>query len=796
MKKLVIVLFLVTASMVYAPRVFAEMEVYYESYETGGVIETGYNTTPLLFTFQVPEPRLFGNGGNIWIGANLKQRNASCTGSWRFHVASTTEPTINFLSGGSLWYTDTFPITYREYNFYTATRPSTSKVPSVWLYPDRDYGVYADITCNGKNLSVTADELGLTAYGFISWGGNYIDDFNAGGAPTVPPEPVVPDPVIIVPGIMGSAYKNGELVIDPILHTYDDLIATLDENGYTPGVDLFTFPYEWRDSNVFSANLLDDKISEVKAVCNCGKVDLVAHSMGGLVARSYIQSTDYDADVDQLIFLGTPHKGAPTDYLTWEAGKNDTDVKSQIASIFFQAEALRNGYSTIFNYIHNRPILSVQELLPTFDYLKDKSTGILRTYPSNYPRNFFLESLNNNVSNLLNSGVRITNIIGNSGENKTINIIRVIPTDHQIFWQDGEPEGFGAIIGDNGLERGVGDNTVAQSGSVLNGVTGEEIMASHNRIPTVAESEVFGILTGKTASTTFDHNYGVDKKVLLLQLLSPVDVVITAPDGKKIGKNFSNGTEYNEIPGAFYSGYQTNDEYITILDPIDGKYKIETQGTGNGGEYAVLTSSMSDAVSTTVQFSATTTPGQIIALDLSLDINNPSDLNIVPEDQTPPAISITSPIAKDYLRSEMINISATTTDSSGISSFKLSINGNNPKDGDKYDPFFGKLGIATLFAASTDNVGNIATSGVSFRVIATIDSAVSDINRAYNLGWIFDKKTRDDLVRKVHALRNDKTIDKKAARALATNLNDYLKGKINERAYNIIKEDIEWLVNN
>ncbi len=411
------------------------------------------------------------------------------------------------------------------------------------------------------------------------------------------------DPVIVVPGIMGSAYKNGELVIDPILHTYDDLIATLVANGYEEGKDLFTFPYEWRDSNVFSANLLDEKIGQVKSICDCDKVDIVAHSMGGLVARSYIQSSDYDQDVDQIIFLGTPHKGAPTDYLRWEAGKFPNTFFDTLIELFFEAEALRNGYSTIFNYIHNKPILSVQELLPTFNYLKDKDTGIIRAYPSNYPLNPFLENLNNNILSLLNSGVEITNIVGNSGSN-TIEKIRVVPSTHAGLWEHGEPDGFYTVFGDQGLEKGLGDNTVTIFGATLdNSIINQEILDNHQRIPTVAEAKVFNILTGKIASTTLDHNYGVDRKVLLLQLLSPIDIVITAPDGKKMGKNFLNGTEYDEIPLAFYSGFQTGDEYITVLNPLDGEYKVEVQGTGNGGEYGILTSYISEELSKALMIS-------------------------------------------------------------------------------------------------------------------------------------------------------------------------------------------------
>ncbi len=40
-----------------------------------------------------------------------------------------------------------------------------------------------------------------------------------------------------------------------------------------------------------------------------GRIDLVAHSMGGLVARAYIQHLGGERRVDRLITLGTPHCG-------------------------------------------------------------------------------------------------------------------------------------------------------------------------------------------------------------------------------------------------------------------------------------------------------------------------------------------------------------------------------------------------------------------------------------------------------------------------------------------------------
>ncbi len=40
-----------------------------------------------------------------------------------------------------------------------------------------------------------------------------------------------------------------------------------------------------------------------------GRIDVIAHSMGGLVARTYIQQLGGERRVDRLVTLGTPHHG-------------------------------------------------------------------------------------------------------------------------------------------------------------------------------------------------------------------------------------------------------------------------------------------------------------------------------------------------------------------------------------------------------------------------------------------------------------------------------------------------------
>jgi len=56
---------------------------------------------------------------------------------------------------------------------------------------------------------------------------------------------------------------------------------------------------------------LYDKIAEMKNTFHASQVDIVAHSMGGLVARAYALQNPLKHDVRNLIMLGTPNNGSP-----------------------------------------------------------------------------------------------------------------------------------------------------------------------------------------------------------------------------------------------------------------------------------------------------------------------------------------------------------------------------------------------------------------------------------------------------------------------------------------------------
>jgi pimeloyl-ACP methyl ester carboxylesterase len=193
-------------------------------------------------------------------------------------------------------------------------------------------------------------------------------------------ERVLVPPVIIIPGILGSRLrerKSGRelwpgsifnvlfsarslaLDIDPQtlepraddIEAYDlfrdllgsdfhgAIIGTLErQGGYVRGEPghaadagkrrYYIFPYDWRQDNVVTARKLDALIEQIRH--DYGeprlKVDIVAHSMGGLIVRYYIQygvadvldGNDFPANfsgaekIRTAILLGTPNLGSVT----------------------------------------------------------------------------------------------------------------------------------------------------------------------------------------------------------------------------------------------------------------------------------------------------------------------------------------------------------------------------------------------------------------------------------------------------------------------------------------------------
>jgi pSer/pThr/pTyr-binding forkhead associated (FHA) protein len=196
-------------------------------------------------------------------------------------------------------------------------------------------------------------------------------------------------PVVIVPGLMGSELWSGNDQVWPNLKrifVHPDLLAIserrplearrilqqvvivpnlfkkdkynrlgnyLEEGlGYERGKNLLEFAYDWRQDNRVSARHLANAIDEWQRRSRdaARPITIVAHSMGSLVSRYYVEHLGGKEKVERMIFLGGPHHGAP----------------QAIGALFFGPKLLPFGLvgERLRDVVANFP--AMYQLLPTY----------------------------------------------------------------------------------------------------------------------------------------------------------------------------------------------------------------------------------------------------------------------------------------------------------------------------------------------------------------------------------------------------------------------------------------------
>jgi pimeloyl-ACP methyl ester carboxylesterase len=114
-----------------------------------------------------------------------------------------------------------------------------------------------------------------------------------------------------------------------------------------PSVDgyqdtFYVFPYDWRQDNVSNARVLVNRISQLKTKLQRPdlKFNIVAHSMGGLIARYAAMYGDADlppgdgpiqptwlgaAHINKIVMIGTPNEGSADAFSTLVEGYSITE---------------------------------------------------------------------------------------------------------------------------------------------------------------------------------------------------------------------------------------------------------------------------------------------------------------------------------------------------------------------------------------------------------------------------------------------------------------------------------------
>ena len=158
----------------------------------------------------------------------------------------------------------------------------------------------------------------------------------------------------------GSAYQR---LVDSLCSAYSYLYP----EQYRP---VYFFSYDWRGSNTVSAESLKLAIEKITAETGCEKVDLVCHSMGGLVASAYYASYASEERVGKIITCGTPYEGAPTlinSVMNWDVLGQGFDITSWDAAKSSFGDLILGSFGGLTKKL-KASFAGVAELTPTVQY--------------------------------------------------------------------------------------------------------------------------------------------------------------------------------------------------------------------------------------------------------------------------------------------------------------------------------------------------------------------------------------------------------------------------------------------
>ena len=355
---------------------------------------------------------------------------------------------------------------------------------------------------------------------------------------------------------------------------FESLISSLENDGYLEGSSLFFFPYDWRLNLDTTIDLLNDRIEGAKRNSGSDKVDIVVHSMGGLVIKNYI-NTYGKSSINKLIFVGTPHLGAPKAAKVILEGDRISVPWLEEDRVQEIAENSPAIYSLLPNQTYFNNLLG---------YIRPFSFSIFEDPLYNYSetKEFLIqEGANNNVfiqaesffgKNLQNtdfSGIDTYNIAGCQTETQSEYDLNIF---NNIGW-------VGYSTGDETVPLGSADyiNIPDSKKYYMRDI-------KHSELPSTEDvrSAVLNILSGENITITDDFRddpafCGIKGKITAWH--SPVEVHIYS-EGKHTGPIEGNAIEYG-IPGV---GYDTIGEKKFIFLPTDEgqQYNIEAKGTDTG----------------------------------------------------------------------------------------------------------------------------------------------------------------------------------------------------------------------
>ena len=328
------------------------------------------------------------------------------------------------------------------------------------------------------------EEIHLTGQpGLMVWGGNYNsqNDITEVEFTNVLIKKITPPQIyVLIPG-MGASWNPqilltcgladiGKWTIAPYTSIYDRLNTTLLTNaGFKLNEDYYIYAYDWRLSMEKQADPLKKYLDNIMADKQPGtKINIIAHSMGGLVIRSFLDSYPNRYNFNRILTLGSPHQGTTQAYSMWEAGIVDNSDRF----IKLASDLLINECKTLHNFSRKETlqalIPSILDLIPIYPFLQNANKELIPVSDMTVKNNWLLNLGDNNSSILT---------IGGKDKN-TLEYIQVTPPSakekEEGLWIDGKP------VSDQYSKSG--DNTILLESALLPGTNKTLPQTDHGQL--------------------------------------------------------------------------------------------------------------------------------------------------------------------------------------------------------------------------------------------------------------------------------------------------------------------------
>ncbi|MES2224372.1 MAG: alpha/beta fold hydrolase [Patescibacteria group bacterium] len=505
---------------------------------------------------------------------------------------------------------------------------------------------------------------------------------------------------------------------------FDGLIAALSKNGYVEGTNLFVLPYDWRLSNEANQALLKDMVAKALEKTGKQKVDLVAHSMGGLLVSDYL-AKNASAPVSHVFNIAVPHLGAPKSFKTLMYG-DDMGFGFSIGSALRVPVLSESRVKTI---TQNMP--AVYELLPSKryidiigSYIEDRTNArpflslegteaVMAADGRNEKMFPFAKALHDNTDSLDRPWIPTYNFAG-CGTTKTVN--GFVLTKEQSLTLTGFK-----LVPEHRIQYGAGDGVVPlKSATAGTGAHNYFVTAgTHGSMPSVSDIQramlaVLGGTAVSSSATLADTPASCPVSGTVVEVHSPVSLDIYDQQGRHTGPNDKGEIEYG-IPNVQYD--VINDEKSAFL-PGGLTYKIVNRAESAGVyDMYISQSNGNDMVTQQAYYHAVPLINEksvgtaiLSAVDASPTISfddtgdGNADRAVLPSSvlQGSQIADAVAPVTKGSVAAGVVSLAA-TDDNSGILNTKYSTDNVIWKTYDK--PFAAAEG-STAYFVSIDKAGN------------------------------------------------------------------------------------------